>query len=119
MHPELALKAISYTVISIFLLTLLFVLPISLRKELDAKHQEATSERFSIGRIVKKLHSGEAPIRGIVHLGLGVIGICTFITLMVTYFDARKVSLPHSVSQRLDTATVSQLYRNRHVTHEE
>ena len=53
MEPELALKAISYTTIAIALLALLFVLLISLRKEL----------------------SGEAPLRGIVHLGLAVIGI--------------------------------------------
>ena len=43
MQPELALKAISYTVIGIFLVTLLFVLLISLRKEL----------------------TGDAPLRGV------------------------------------------------------
>jgi threonine dehydrogenase-like Zn-dependent dehydrogenase len=86
MQPELALKAVSHTVIAIFLLTLLFVLLISLRKKL----------------------SGDAPVRGIVHLGLGVIGICTFVALMAAYFQTRKVILPQSNSQRLDTATVSQ-----------
>ena len=74
MQPELALKAISYTVIGIFLVTLLLVLLISLRKEL----------------------SGEALLLGIVHLGLGVIGICTFVALTTAYFQARKMVLPHS-----------------------
>ena len=87
MQPELILKAISHTVIAISLLTLLFVLFISLRKEL----------------------SGGESLRGIVHLGLGVIGICTFIALMAAYFHARKMLLPHSVSQRLDTAHKSEL----------
>ena len=86
MQPELALKAVSHTVIAILLLTLLFVLLISLRKEL----------------------TGDAPLRGIVHLGLGVIGICTFVALVAGYFQARKMVLPHSNSQRLDTVTVSQ-----------
>lgn len=86
MQPELALKAISHTVIGILLVTLLFVLLISLRKEL----------------------SSDAPIRGIVHFGLGVIGICTFVALMAAYFQARKMVLPHSNAQRLDTTTVSQ-----------
>jgi hypothetical protein len=35
MQPELALKAISHTVIALFLVTLLFVLLISLKKELS------------------------------------------------------------------------------------
>jgi hypothetical protein len=86
MQPELALKAISHTVIALFLITLLLVLLISLRKEL----------------------SGDAPLRGIVHLGLGVIGVCTFIALMTAYFQARKMIVPHSISQRLDTASVSE-----------
>jgi hypothetical protein len=64
MQPELALKTISHTVIAIFLLTLLFVLLISLRKK----------------------QSGGAPLRGIVHLGLAVIGVCSFIALMAAYF---------------------------------
>ena len=48
MQPELALKAISHTAIAISLLTLLFVLLISLRKEL----------------------SGEAPLRGVVSISV-------------------------------------------------
>jgi hypothetical protein len=86
MQPELALKAISHTTIAIALLALLFVLLISLRKEL----------------------SGEAPLRGIVHLGLAVIGICTFVALMAAYFQAKKIIVPGSISQRLDTTSVSQ-----------
>jgi hypothetical protein len=86
MQPELTLKAISHITIAISLLALLFVLLISLRKKL----------------------SGEAPVRGIVHLGLGVIGICTFIALMAAYFHARKMVVPESISRRIDTAVVSQ-----------
>ena len=86
MQPELALKAIIHTTIAIALLALLFVLLISLRKEL----------------------SGEAPLRGIVHLGLAVIGICTFVALMAAYFQAKKIIVPGSISQRLDTTSVSQ-----------
>jgi hypothetical protein len=86
MQPELALKAISHTTIAISLLALLFILLISLRKKL----------------------SGEAPVRGIVHLGLCVIGICTFIALMAAYFHARRMIVPALISQRLDTASVPQ-----------
>jgi hypothetical protein len=86
MQPELALKAISHTTIAVVLITLLFVLLISLRKELTS----------------------DAPLRGIVHLGLGVIGICTFIALMAAYFHARKMIVPEWISQRIDTAIVSQ-----------
>jgi hypothetical protein len=86
MQPELALKAISHTTIAVVLITFLFVLLISLRK---------------------KLTSG-APLRGIVHLGLAVIGICTFIALMAAYFHARKLVVPQSNSQLIDTAVVWQ-----------
>jgi hypothetical protein len=86
MQPELALKAISHTLIAIFLITFLFVRLISLRKEL----------------------SDDAPLRGIVHLGLAVIGVCTFIALMAAYFYASKMIVPESISLRIDTASVSQ-----------
>jgi hypothetical protein len=86
MQPELALKAITHMEFLISLVTLLFVLLISLRKD----------------------NSGGQPLRCIVHLGLGVFGICTFVALMAAYFQARKMVLPYSNSQRLDTATVSQ-----------
>ena len=86
MQSELALKAISYTVIGIFLVTLLFVLLISLRKEL----------------------TGDAPLRGVFQFGFVIIGFCTVVALMAGYFQARKMVLPHSNAQRLDTRTVSQ-----------
>ena len=86
MQSELALKAISYTVIGIFLVTLLFVLLISLSKEL----------------------TGDAPLRGVLQFGFVIIGFCTVVALMARYFQARKVVLPHSNAQRLDAGTVSQ-----------
>ena len=86
MQPEFTLQPLSHITIAISLLALLFVLLISVRKEV----------------------SGGAPLRGIVHLGLAVIGVCTFIALMAAYFHARKVIVPGSISQRLDTASVSQ-----------
>ena len=86
MQPELALKTISHTEIAIFLLTLLFVLLISVRKEL----------------------SGDGRVRGVFQFGLVIIGLCTFVALTTAYFQARKMILPHSNSQRLDNVTVSQ-----------
>ena len=86
MQPELALKAISYTVIGIFLVTLLFVLLISVRKEL----------------------SGDTPVRGVFQFGLLIIGLCTAVALMAAYFQARKMVLPDTNAQRLDIGTVSQ-----------
>ena len=56
MQPELALKAISYTVIALCLVTLLVVLLISLRKEL----------------------TGDAPLRGVFQFGFVIIGITCF-----------------------------------------
>ena len=89
MQPELALTTISHTEIAIFLLTILFVLLISVRKEL----------------------SGDAPVRGVFQFGLVVIGFCTVIALMAGYFQARKMVLPHSNAQRLDITSVSQPVR--------
>jgi cytochrome bd-type quinol oxidase subunit 1 len=86
MQPELALKATSHTVIAIFLVTLLFVLLISLRKEL----------------------TGDAPLRGVFQFGLVINGFCTVVALMAGYFQARKMVLLHSNAQRLDTTMVSQ-----------
>ena len=74
---------ISHTEIAIFLVTLLFVLLISVRKEL----------------------SGDAPVRGVFHFGLAIIGLCTVVALMAAYFQARKMVLPHTNAQRLDTGT--------------
>ena len=86
MQPELVLKAISHIVIALFLVTLLFVLLISLRKEFRE----------------------DQALLGIVHLGLAVIGFCTFIALLAACLYARKTILPWSISQRIDTTTVSQ-----------
>jgi len=86
MQPELALKAISHMVIAISLLTLLFVLLISVRKEL----------------------SGDAPVRGVFQFGFVIIGLCTVVGFMAAYFEARKMVLPHLNAQRLDTTSVSQ-----------
>ena len=86
MQPELALTTISHTEIAIFLLTFLFVLLISIRKEL----------------------SGDTPVRGVFQFGLAIIGLCTVVALMAAYFQARKMILLHSNSQRLDTVSVSQ-----------
>ena len=86
MQPELALNTISHTEIAIFLLTLLFVLLISVRKEL----------------------SRDTPVRGVFQFGLLIIGLCTAVALMAEYFLARKMVLPHTNAQRLDTTSVSQ-----------
>ena len=89
MQPELALTTISHTEIAIFLLTFLFVLLISVRKEL----------------------SGDTPVRGVFQFGLAIIGLCTAVALMAAYCQARKMVLPHSNAQRLDIGTVSQSVR--------
>ena len=70
-------------------MTLLFVLLISLRKEL----------------------SGEAPLRSVFQFGFVIIGLCTFVALMAAYFEARKMVRQHLNAQRLDTGTVSQPVR--------
>jgi hypothetical protein len=87
MQPELALRAISHTVIALSFTAILFVLLISLRKEIT----QATI------------------LPGIVHLCLAAIGIFAFIALVTVYFHARKIVLPYTVSQKLDTASVSRL----------
>jgi Na+/melibiose symporter-like transporter len=89
MQPELALNTISHTVIAIFLVTLLCVLLISLRKEL----------------------SGDVPVQGVFQFGLAIIGLCAVVALMAAYFQVRKMVLPHTNSQRLDTASVLQSAR--------
>jgi Na+/melibiose symporter-like transporter len=86
MQPELALMTISHTEIAIFLLTLLFVPLIWVRKEL----------------------SGDASLRGVFQFGLVIIGLCTVVALMAAYFQAREMVRQHSISQRLDTTSVSQ-----------
>jgi hypothetical protein len=85
MQPELALKTISHTVIALSFTAVLFVLLISLRKEITQ------------GKILP----------GIVHVCLAAIGIFAFIALATVYFHARKVVVPYSVSQQLETASGS------------
>jgi hypothetical protein len=92
MQPELALKTISHTVIAIFLLTLLFVLLISLRKE----------------------QSGGAPLSGLFHLGMFMIGFCTFIALTGAYFHASKMIVPESISQPIGTTHVRSVQGSPH-----
>jgi hypothetical protein len=87
MQPELALKAISHTVAALSLTAILVVLLISLKKEMIQ------------GTI----------LLGIVHLCLAAIGIFAFIALATVYLHARKIVLPYTVSQKLDTASVSRL----------
>jgi len=64
MQPELALKAISYAIIELFLVTLLFVLLISVRKE----------------------SRGDAPLRGVFQFGFFIIAICAIVALMAGFF---------------------------------
>ena len=64
MQPELALKAISYAIIELFLVTLLFVLLISVRKE----------------------SRGDAPLRGVFQSVFAIIGLSTVVALMAAYF---------------------------------
>ena len=79
MQPELILKAISHTVIVLSFTAILFVLLISLRKEITQ------------GTILP----------GIVHLCLVAIGIFALIALATLYLHARKIVLPYTVSQRV------------------
>jgi len=94
MQPEFALTTISHTEIAIFLLTFLFVLLISVRKEL----------------------SGDTPVRGVFQFGLAIIGLCTVVALMAAYFWAKKMVLPHSNAQRLDTLVMRGVFDNEKVS---
>jgi hypothetical protein len=85
MQQEVALGAITHGAIGILILTLLAVLLIALRKE----------------------HERGAPLRGTVHLGFVLVGLCAFMTLMAGYFQARNRIIPQINSQRLDTAAGS------------
>ena len=76
MQPELALRAISHTVVALSLTSLLIVLLISLKKEITQ------------GTILP----------GIVHLCLAAIGIFAFIALVTVFCHARKVVVPYTVS---------------------
>jgi hypothetical protein len=81
-QAELALSAISHTVIGLLLLTLLIVLLISLRRELT---------------------DGE-PFHGIVHFGLSMIAICTLVALLTAFVHARKAMALEAIGQRIDAA---------------
>ncbi|MGH7930388.1 MAG: hypothetical protein ACREQV_21665 [Candidatus Binatia bacterium] len=90
MHQELALKAITHGIIGIVIITLLLVLLIGLRKELDV----------------------DTPLRGTVHLGITVLGLCAFLALMAALYSARKVVVPETISSRLDTAEFDAKFRH-------
>lgn len=82
MQQELLFKAMTHSTIGIAILLLLVLLLVGLRRE---------------------IHGGE-PIRGMVHFGIVVIGLCTFLALMATLFSAKRMIVPEKVSTRLDTA---------------
>jgi hypothetical protein len=79
---ELLLKGVSYSAAGLLILPLLFLLLLSVRRET----------------------AGGNPIPGILHLGLFLIGLVAFVTLMSGYFRARKMIIPETNSQRMDTA---------------
>ena len=89
MQPELVLKAISHAVIALSFTAILFVLLISLKKKITQ----------------------ETILPAIVHLCLAAIGIFAFIALATVYFHARKVVLPYTASQQLETAFISRVSR--------
>jgi Na+/melibiose symporter-like transporter len=82
MQQELALRAITHTSIAIVILSLLLVLLIALRKE----------------------NNGGGPTRGVVFLGIVVLGLCVFMALMAALFGAKGRIVPETISSRLDTA---------------
>jgi hypothetical protein len=82
MQQELALKALTYGTIGIAIITILLVLLIGLRKELDT----------------------DAPLRGTFCLGMAVLGLCAFLALMAAMFSAKKMVVPEKISSRLDIA---------------
>ena len=91
MEQELLLKAMSYSAIGLLILALLLLLLIGLRREID----------------------GGNPLRGIVQLGLVLIGFITFITLMAGYSQARRIIVPERLSEHIDTvrSTILILFR--------
>jgi FtsH-binding integral membrane protein len=82
MQHELLLRAITHSTIGIVLIMLLLVLLIGLRRELQ----------------------GGEPIRWMVHLGILVMGLCTFLALMAALYSAKALAVPQRMSQKLDTA---------------
>jgi hypothetical protein len=47
-------------------------------------------------------------------LGLFLMGLCAFITLMAGYFQARKMIVPRTNSQGMDSAGNSEVYGRDH-----
>jgi Na+/melibiose symporter-like transporter len=82
MQPELVLKVMSHSSVGLLLVALLFLLLVSLRREID----------------------GGNPLRGMIQFGLFLMGIFTFIALISGYFQVRKLIVPQTNAQRLDTA---------------
>jgi Mn2+/Fe2+ NRAMP family transporter len=83
MQQELALKAITHSTIGIAILTLLLLLLVGLRREIQ----------------------GGEPIRGMFHLGIVVMALCTFVALMVATLSAKKMAIRENISQRFETVT--------------
>ena len=82
MQQELALKIITHSTIGIAIITVLLVLLIGLRKEVNS----------------------DEPLRGTVHLSFAVLGLCAFMALIAALYSARKVVVPEKISNRLDAA---------------
>jgi lysylphosphatidylglycerol synthetase-like protein (DUF2156 family) len=80
MHQELLLRAITHSTSGVAIIAVLLLLLIGVRKELN----------------------GDDPVRGIVHLCVVVMGLCTFLALIVAMFLAKKICC--AVSSRLGTA---------------
>jgi hypothetical protein len=69
MHQELLLRAITHSTSGVAIIAVLLLLLIGVRKELN----------------------GDGPVRGIVHLCVAVMGLCTFLALIVAMFSAKKI----------------------------
>ena len=89
MQQELIFKAITHRMIGIALVTFLLVLLIAMRREIN----------------------GGEPIRGMVQLGIVVMGLCTFLALMAGLFQAKKTIVPETISSRLDSAALEMVIR--------
>ena len=82
MQHELVLKATTHGVIGLAVIVVLLVLLIGIRKEINV----------------------DEPIRGLFQLSIVVMGLCTFLALMVALFQARKAIVPEAISSGLDIA---------------
>jgi Na+/melibiose symporter-like transporter len=90
MQHELILKAITHSTMGVAIIAMLLVLLVGLRRETN----------------------GGEPIRGIVHLGIVVMGVLAFLALMVTMYSAKRMVVPEKNSQRLDMAEFHVIARN-------